>query len=198
MRRAIGALGVATGKEAAHYYRLDSPIYRFANGDWRGALKDLEQTGDVVRVRVEGWPSPGYALPAALEGSLSAPKHRPVFLSPFDNLIWERDRTERLFGFYYRIEIYVPEAKRHYGYYVLPLLSDGSMTGRADLKLDREARVLRVRAMYLEGAGIEEAASALGDLAAHLGAERVEVERTEPARALRGLRKLVQESVAGS
>jgi uncharacterized protein YcaQ len=188
MKRAIGALGVATGKDAAFYYQL-------APQEWRSALASLEAAGEVVRLRVEGWSGPGYALPSALDGSLSVPAHRPVFLSPFDNLIWERARTERLFGFFYRIEIYVPEPKRRYGYYVLPLLVDGALAGRADLKLDRRAGVLRVRAMYLEGTSAEEvtaaAAGALHDLAAHLSAARIDVERTEPAGALRGLQALV-------
>ena len=184
LRRAFGALGVATGKEAAFYFRLGPQ-------EWREALGSLEESGEIVRVGVEGWRGAAYALPGALKGPLGVPAHRPVFLSPFDNLIWERARTERLFGFFYRIEIYVRETARQYGYYVLPLLTNGALTGRADLKLDREAGLLRVRTMYLEGAAVEDAASALRDLAVHLGAGRIEAARTEPARALRGLRKLV-------
>jgi uncharacterized protein YcaQ len=175
MKRAVGALGVATAKDAAFYYRLDSPIYRLAPQEWRAALASLEEAGKIVRLHVEGWPGPGYALPAALEGPLSVPPHRPVFLSPFDNLIWERARTERLFGFAYRIEIYVPEAKRQYGYFVMPLLARGQLGGRADLKLDRKAGLLRVRGLWLEGAEPSEAQSALEDLARHLGARDLDM-----------------------
>jgi uncharacterized protein YcaQ len=180
LRRAVGALGVASVKDAARYYRL-------APEEWRPALASLEEAGEVVRLRVEGWPGPALALAAALNGPLDVPAHRPVFLSPFDNLIWERERAERLFGFSYRIEIYVPEPRRRYGYYVLPLLSRATLNARADLKLDRAAGTLRVRAIYLEGAAPEDAAVALRDLAAHLGATRIDVERAEPASALPGL-----------
>ena len=94
------------------------------------ALKTLIGEGAVVPVEVEGWPA-AYADPTRLAGPLTIPTHRPTFLSPFDNLVWHRARTERLFGFHYRIEIYTPEPKRQYGYYVLPLLVDGRIVGRA-------------------------------------------------------------------
>jgi len=184
LRRAVGALGVSSAKEAARYYSLTLQ-------EWRPALASLEEAGEIVRLSVEGWRGVGYALPGALNGPLGVPTHPPVFLSPFDNLIWERERAERLFGFSYRIEIYVPAPQRRYGYYVLPLLTGGALTGRADLKLDRAAGVLRVRAIYLEGAAPEDAASALRDLAAHLGAARVDVERAEPASALPCLQEAV-------
>jgi uncharacterized protein YcaQ len=106
---------------------------------------------------------------------LSVPEHRPTFLAPFDNLLWERNRVERIFGFRYRVEIYVPQPKRQYGYFVLPLLARGQLGGRADLKLDRKAGVLRVRGLWLEGAEPSEAQSALEDLAHHLGARDIEM-----------------------
>jgi uncharacterized protein len=177
LRRAIAAMGIATGPEAARYYVL----HRHGAKAWRPALADLLASGEVVEVAVEGWRVPGLAVPAALEGPLRVPAHRPTFLSPFDNLIWERDRIERLFGFRYRIEIYTRAPEREYGYYVLPLLARGQLQGRADCKLERKASVLRVLALYLEGAEPEDAAAALRDLAAHLGVSSVAVERCEPA-----------------
>lgn len=184
LRRAIAALGVATAREAAFYFRLRPD-------EWRRALRGLIDDGQVVEVAVEGWPAPGVVVPDALTGPLDVPSHRPTFLSPFDNLVWHRDRVERLFGFRYRIEIYVPEPRRQYGYYVLPLLTRGNLGGRADLKLDRSNGILRVRGLWLEGAMPEEAASALRDLAAHLGAREIQIERTEPDEATEVRRALV-------
>jgi hypothetical protein len=177
MRRAVEAMGIATAPEAARYFVL----HRHEVGAWRPALADLLASGDVVEVHVEGWKAPRLAVPAALEGPLRVPVHRPTFISPFDNLIWERDRTERLFGFRYRIEIYTPAQKREYGYYVLPLLARGQLVGRADFKLERKAGILRALSLYLEGAEPEEAAAALRDLAGHSGAEEVSVEQCEPS-----------------
>ena len=175
MRRAFAALGVGTEREAADYFRLE-PAER------RNAMTALRQQGEVVEVAVEGWKEPAYALPATLETSLRIPSHRPVFLSPFDNLMWQRDRVERLFGFRYRIEIYVPEPKRQYGYYVLPLLAKGRLAGRADFKLDRPSSVLHVRGLWLEGASPDDAASALCSFATHLGASTIDIARVEPNR----------------
>lgn len=169
LRKAAGALGVATGAEASDYFRL-------RGAPWRQALRDLVDAREVVRVAVDGWKEPGYALPAALEGPLSVPAHRPALLSPFDNLIWHRDRVERVFGFHYRISIYTPRAARTHGYYVLPLLVRGHLGGRADLKIDRKQARLIVNGLWLEGphaATPDEADSALHDLARHLGAREV-------------------------
>ncbi len=184
LRRGVAALGVCTAAEAADYYRLKPE-------DWRPALAQLLEAGEVVEADVEGWRSPGLLVPGALSETVGAPVHGPVLLSPFDNLVWERQRVERLFGFRYRIEIYVPQPKRAYGYYVLPLLVRGALGGRADLKLDRKAAVLCVRGLWLEGAEPEEAAAALRDLALHVGATSVQLEHTIPKRAHRRLARLL-------
>ncbi len=173
LRRSIEALGVATALDAVDYYRL-------RGSSWRLALRDLIENRDVVEVGVEGWPTPAYVVPSALDAPRALPQHRPALLSPFDNLVWDRDRDERLFGFHYRIEIYVPAPKRQFGYYVLPLLARGQLRGRVDVKLDRGPSILRARAVWLDGATADEAADAIGDLAAHLKARSVQIERVIP------------------
>jgi uncharacterized protein YcaQ len=196
LRRAIAALGVATAREAADYFRLTLR-------DCRTALNELLEAGEVTPVAVEGWTAAALTLPAALEGPGTAPPHRPAFLSPFDNLIWERARTERLFEFRFRLELYTPQAQRPFGYYVLPLLADGSLAGRADVKLVRRPAVgLQVRRLRLEGATPEATATAVADLATHLGAADVLLERVEPVEALAPLQqtlaaRLPVASVAG-
>ncbi len=185
LARAVVAHGVCTAAEAADYFRL-KPEH------WRPALGEMLEAGDVLQVSVEGWRSPALVAPSSLEGALDIPSHPPALLSPFDSLVWERQRVDRLFGFHYRIEIYVPEPKRQYGYYVLPLLARGALGGRADLKLDRKAGILRVRGLWLEGAEPEEAASALRDLASHLEARGIAVERTHPGRVRGRVARLVK------
>jgi uncharacterized protein YcaQ len=102
-----------------------------------------------------------------------------ALLSPFDPVVWERARVERLFGFRYRIEIYTPQPKRVYGYYVLPLLLDDTLVGRVDLKSDRQNGLLRVQAAWSEASAPPETAARLAPLlvrtAAWQGLERVEV-----------------------
>ena len=167
--RGLERLGVATAIEMADYFRL-KPIDQV-----KAAMAELLADGEIVSVDVEGWSKAAFATPAALNGPLDVPSHRPTLLAPFDNLLWERDRIERIFGFHYRVEIYVPEPKRQFGYYVLPLLARGHLCGRADLKLDRKESVLRVRGLWLEGAEPAEAQSALEDLATHLGARDIDL-----------------------
>lgn len=193
-RRAVAALGIATPLTAADYYRQRLTHWRPVGTHWKTALRELIEAGDVVEVAVEGWTSPGLATPAALSGPLDQPAHRPTVLSPFDNLIWERKRVEQLFDFHYQLEIYVPGPKRIHGYYVLPLLARGALAGRADLKLDRSAGALLVRGLWLEGATPEDAASALQDLATHLGAHSILIDRVEPAAASATLRALVNDA----
>jgi len=130
-------------------------------------------------VRVEGWRHQAYLDRSARP---AANVDHAALISPFDPLIWYRDRTERLFGFHYRLEIYTPEAKRRFGYYVLPVLHRGKLVGRLDLKADRASSALLVRAAGTE-AGVEQGPAAeamageLQRMAAWLGLERVAVGR---------------------
>jgi len=165
--RGLERLGVATVGEMADYFRL-KPADQV-----KAAVAGLLADGEIIPVGVERWQKLAYAAQATLNGPLDVPRHQPTLLAPFDNLLWERDRVERIFGFHYRVEIYVPEARRIHGYYVLPLLARGRLGGRADLKLDRKESVLRVRGLWLEGAEPAEAQTAIEDLAGHLGARDI-------------------------
>ena len=107
--------------------------------------------GRIVEVRVDGLRGPFYALPEHLDHLAEVPEPRGTSLiCPFDALLWQRKRAEDLLGFRYRIEIYVPQAKREYGYYVLPILHNGRLVGRLDPKIHRDRGVLEVKAVYLE------------------------------------------------
>jgi len=132
--RAATALGVGTEADIRDYFRL-------AAQQVRPAVADLLAAGEIERVDVDGWPAPAY-----LRAGRSVPRsdRGTALLCPFDPLIFFRPRVERLFGFHYRIEIYTPPAKRRYGYYVWPLLLDGRLVARVDLKADRAADTLRV------------------------------------------------------
>lgn len=175
--RAADALGVGTATDLADYFRLD-PRARD-----RGLARVLA-AGELVAVAVEGWRDPAFARPGLLNGSIRRPTHPPMLLSPFDPLIWERSRALRLFDFEYRIEIYTPAPKRRYGYYVMPLLVDGALVGRLDVRNDRATRTLALPAVHLETLPTDRLISAIAtaarDLAEFLGATQVEVGRTEP------------------
>lgn len=161
LRLAGRALGVAAAADLADYYRM--PM-----GEARPRLAELVESGDLREVRVDGWGAPAYLDPQArVPRSIDAAS----LLSPFDPVVWYRPRAERLFQFEYRVEIFVPEPKRKWGYYVLPFLLGERLVARVDLKADRAARRLRVLAAYLEpGADSGTVAEALaGELAAWAG-----------------------------
>ena len=162
---------MGTAADLIDYYRLPRrpPL--------RALLDDLVEEGRLVPVEVEGWRHPAYLDPDARHPRRA---RRHALLSPFDSLIWFRERTERLFGFRFRLELYTPAPKRVHGYYVLPFLSGDRLVARVDVKADRRAGVLRVPAAWGE-AGIDEPAVVselrreLTRLAAWLGLADVDI-----------------------
>jgi uncharacterized protein YcaQ len=168
LRQSATALGIATLQDLADYYRM-SPR------EAAPRIDELVDEGELIPVTVEGWQKDAYlarnaSRPRTIDGA--------SLLSPFDPLVWYRPRAERLFGFAYRIEIYVPAAKRRWGYYVLPFRLGDRITARVDLKADRRSGSLLVKACHFEsGCEREETESALDDelgaLAVWLGLESV-------------------------
>ncbi len=173
--RAACALGVGTLADLADYHRMKS-------SDARVAISDLQEAGELVPVTVRGWTTAGGKPEAAwmhrdavVPGRLAP----DALLTPFDPITWFRPRTERIFDFHYRIEIYTPKERRRYGYYCLPLMVGGRLAGRIDLKADRAARELLVQAAWQEDRApartAEAAVSLLARAAAWQGLESVSV-----------------------
>ena len=166
LRQSAESMGVATLQDLADFYRM-SPR------DAAPRIAELVEEGALTPVQVEGWKDPAYLsdkarFPRRIVGA--------SLLSPFDPVVWYRPRAQRLFDFEYRIEIYVPEAKRRWGYYVLPFRIGDRIVARVDLKADRQGKALLVRSLHHEErADTEQTESALQDelgaLAAWLGLE---------------------------
>lgn len=155
LRRAARAMGVATERDLRDYFRMGL-------ADARRGVAELVEAGDLTPVTVEGWGQTAYLArdvrpPRAIKTN--------ALLSPFDNLIWFRERAERLFDVRIRLEIYTPAHKRAHGYYVLPFLQGEAITARVDLKADRKASLLRVLSAHREPAAN---AATAGLLAAEL------------------------------
>lgn len=172
LRIAADAYGIATAKDLADYYRMTTRQVL-------PRLQELVEAGDIVPANVEGWKEKAY---------LSRRARRPralscsTLLSPFDPVVWYRPRAERLFDFFYRIEIYVPAAKRKWGYYVLPFLMNDRIVARVDLKADRKQSCLLVPATHKEENIDEQDVAAklaieLKSLAGWLGLENIKVSR---------------------
>ncbi len=140
VRHAAQAHGIGTASDFADYFRM-------SRTDTLAAMHSLADEGVVVPVVVEGWKQQAW-----LHRDARVPRRidAAALLSPFDPVVWDRKRAERLFGFHYRIEIYTPAPKRQFGYYSLPILVGDTVVGRIDLKNDRQAGVLRVQSAWHE------------------------------------------------
>jgi uncharacterized protein len=201
LERSLHAMGAATELDLARY--LTFP--RFQPGIRRAALRTMLERGDVSEIELEGsagrWLALTRDVPALKRaGRAEAPSRGTTFLSPFDSLMWHRDRVARLFGFDYRIEVYTPGPKRVHGYYTLPIMHDGQLIGRVDAKAHRADRKLEVRHVHFEpwfattgisptglerldqDAALAGVADALRSLAVFVGADAVRLRRVTPGR----------------
>jgi hypothetical protein len=179
-QRALRALGVATPRQINfHFIRGRYP-------DLKPVLAELQAEGKVKRVTLKNggqtWPGEWFLHaddePVLDELAKLETETRTTLLSPFDNLICDRARTQQMFAFDFRIEIYTPKHKRQFGYYVLPILHGDRLIGRLDPEMDRERGELRVNAVFAEGGAPKNAgravAGAIEDLAAFLGARKID------------------------
>jgi len=169
IRLATRAQGVATERDLRDYFRM--PV-----ADAKARIAELAEAGELIPVSVKGWGQPAWLDPAARRPRRITAQ---ALLSPFDNLIWFRERTERVFGIRVRLEIYTPAHKRTHGYYVLPFLQGEAITARVDLKAERKAGILVVQAAHSEpGADAATPAALAAELklmAGWLGLDQVQV-----------------------
>ncbi len=157
--RSAKANGVGTASDLADYWRLKDRRAVLA------AIEDLQDSGELRPVTVDGWTSGGRAAKAWVHRDAVLPRRvdAAAILTPFDPVVWFRERAERLFGFEYRIEIYTPAPRRRFGYYSLPVLIGDDIVGRVDLKADRATSTLLVQSAWWEHGRPADAASRLAD-----------------------------------
>ncbi|KPL06642.1 hypothetical protein AMJ86_07700 [bacterium SM23_57] len=194
VRRALSAYGVATEKEIRdHIHAANKNVIS-------KSINDLIVTGKVIPINIEGnTKTPYYTLTESIEKSANlTPTASQVFLlSPFDNLIIQRNRTTRLFGFDYALECYVPPAKRKYGYYVLPILWGEQFVGRLDPKVDRRKKTLIIRHLILEpdfspsGEFLSAFVGKLSDFSRFNQCEKIVLEKTTPSEMKEKLQRLM-------
>ena len=197
--KSVAALGIAQARWIADYYRTKP---RLRDRD----LDALVADGDLLRVAVKGWDAPGYvhpdhadALTRAAAGRLRAT--HSALLSPFDPVVWDRERASEFFGFDYTLECYTPEPKRRYGYFVLPILVRGRLVGRLDAKAHRAAGVFEVKALYLEDgidgdeALAQDIAGAISECAHWHDTPKVKLGRCRPAAFAKALKAALAASV---
>jgi hypothetical protein len=216
MHRSLHAMGAATEQDIRMY--LSFP--RWGLRERKKVLDQLLREGAAVEIAVADDPGRWYALAEDLPALRAAARRRvasrgTTLLAPFDSFLWHRERTRRLFGFSYRIEVYTPGHKRTHGYYTLPILHDGQLIGRLDAKTHREARTLEVRSIHFErwfAAGLpppavswgavavapalEGVAEAVRSLATFVGAERATLGRVAPAELREPMVLALEEGVA--
>jgi uncharacterized protein YcaQ len=171
VRIAGRALGVATRGDLADFHRI-------TQAHVAAVVDDTE----LVPVRVRGWDRPAWADPDLLAAGTPRGRHRTTLLSPFDTLVWDRARTERIFGFTHRLEAYTPAPKRVHGYFAMPLLAGGRLVGRVDP--GRDGTTLVAKTLTVEPKAIGAMAGALREAASWVGCDRVAlgVVRPESAR----------------
>ncbi len=220
VRQALHAMGAATETDLRMYFTFP----RVGNAPRRKTLQAMVESGDVLEIGVEDdesrarWLALADDLPALASAARKrTPAQGTTLLSPFDSFIWHRERTRRLFGFDYRIEVYTPGHKRVHGYYLLPIFHDGQLIGRLDAKHHRSERRLEVKNVHFERwfalnqsppnarwgahdqvAALAGLAEAIGSLGIFVGAERVELGRATPSRLGSALRSSLKDAHAGS
>jgi len=196
IEKSIAALGIAQARWVNDYFRMKP---RLKDAD----LNALVDSGQVLRVAVEGWDSPAYvhrshqALLKRAAGGRLEPQ-RTTLLSPFDPVVWDRERASALFDFDYRLECYTPEAKRIHGYFVLPVLCRGELIGRLDAKAHRAAGIFEVKALYAQPgrqwseAQVQAVAQAIAECAQWHDTPSVRIAATQPAGLKAGLLRAIK------
>jgi len=184
VQRAVKALGVAMDKKHINYHFTRNRYWDFAK-----VKKQLLKEGKLIPVQIGEWAKDWYMhvddLPLLEKIESGDWQGRTALLSPFDNLICDRDRTELIWDFYFRIEIYVPAKKREFGYYVLPILHGDDLIGRFDMEMDRKTNTLHALSTYAEEGAPEDAVTdireSLHQLAEFLGAEQIKFGKKMPS-----------------